>query len=132
MNSQSERTIVRPLDLDLGLAGTGSTGHYAIVDIGSNSVRMVVYDQPGRAPLLRYVEKSLCRLGEGLAQTGAIAPAGFRRTLEALRRFRAIADAMAVRRIDVTATEAMRRAANGAGESKKGAREVSSRARERA
>ncbi|MFN0191384.1 MAG: hypothetical protein ACKVP5_05310 [Aestuariivirga sp.] len=103
----------RPLDLDAGLAGTSGEPHYAIVDIGSNSVRMVVYDQLGRAPLPRYIEKSLCRLGEGLAQTGMIAPEGFRRTLEALRRFRAIAQAMGVSRIDVTATEAVRRAGNG-------------------
>jgi exopolyphosphatase/guanosine-5'-triphosphate,3'-diphosphate pyrophosphatase len=103
----------RPLHLDAGLAGTSGAPHYAIVDIGSNSVRMVVYDQLGRAPLPRYIEKSLCRLGEGLAQTGMIAPEGFRRTLEALRRFSAIAEAMGVSRIDVTATEAIRRAGNG-------------------
>ena len=105
--------IVRPLNLDAGLAGSAGEPHYAIVDIGSNSVRMVVYDQLGRAPLPRYVEKSLCRLGDGLAQTGAITAEGFRRTVEALRRFRAIADAMGVSRIDVTATEAIRRASNG-------------------
>jgi exopolyphosphatase/guanosine-5'-triphosphate,3'-diphosphate pyrophosphatase len=87
--------------------------HYAIVDIGSNSVRLVVYDQLGRAPMPRFNEKSLLRLGEGLAKTGAIAPEGFRRTVEAVRRFRAIADAMGVERIDATATEAMRRASNG-------------------
>ena len=67
----------------------------------------------GRAPLPRYVEKSLCRLGEGLAQTEAISEEGFRRTVEALRRFRAVADAMGVARIDATATEAIRRASNG-------------------
>lgn len=86
---------------------------HAIVDIGSNSVRLVVYERQGRAPLPRFNEKSLCRLGEGLAETGAIHPDNFRRTVEAVRRFRAIADAMGVRRIDATATEAMRRATNG-------------------
>ena len=104
---------VRPLDLDAGLTGTRGEPHYAIIDIGSNSVRMVVYDQLGRAPMPRYVEKSLCRLGDGLAETGMIAEAGFVRTVEALRRFHAIADAMDVARIDVTATEATRRATNG-------------------
>ena len=111
--SYHSKGTVRSLDLDLGLQGTGERTPYAIVDIGSNSVRMVVYDQMGRAPLPRYVEKSLCRLGEGLAETDAIAPEGYRRTVEALRRFRAIADAMGVSRIDVTATEAIRRATNG-------------------
>lgn len=103
----------RPLDLSAGLVGTVAQQHYAIVDIGSNSVRMVVYDQLGRAPMPRYVEKSLCRLGEGLAQTGAISDDGFRRTIAALKRFAAISAAMGVTRVDVTATEAMRRASNG-------------------
>ncbi|MGO4872623.1 MAG: exopolyphosphatase [Roseiarcus sp.] len=106
-------TTLRPLDLDPKRAGRAERTPYAIVDIGSNSVRLVVYDQLGRAPLPRFNEKSLCRLGEGLAQTGAIAPEGFRRTVQAARRFRAIADAMGVAKIDVTGTEAIRRASNG-------------------
>src|SRR4029079_11522916 len=94
-------------------AGRLERDPYGIIDIGSNSVRLVVYDQLGRAPLPRFNEKSLCRLGDGLAQTGLIAADGFRRTVEAVRRFRAIADAMKVARLDATATEAVRRAANG-------------------
>ncbi|MGE3294351.1 MAG: Ppx/GppA family phosphatase [Geminicoccaceae bacterium] len=86
---------------------------YAIVDIGSNSVRLVVYDELGRAPLPRFNEKSMCSLGEGLAETGAIAAENFRRGVEAVRRFRAIAEAMGAFRIDITATEAVRRASNG-------------------
>jgi exopolyphosphatase/guanosine-5'-triphosphate,3'-diphosphate pyrophosphatase len=73
----------------------------------------VVYDQLGRAPFPRFNEKSFCRLGAGLDQTGALAADGMRRTIEAARRFRAVADAMAVERIDVVATEAVRRASNG-------------------
>ena len=103
----------RPLDLDPGRVLRADRPHYAIIDIGSNSVRLMVYDQLGRAPMPRFNEKSLCRLAEGLAQTGVIAPDGFHRTVEAMRRFRAIADAMGVSRLDVTATEAIRRAANG-------------------
>ena len=103
----------RPLDIDAAAFAAAAGGPYAIVDIGSNSVRLVVYERLARAPLPRFNEKSLCRLGEGLAQTGAIHPDNFRRTVEAVRRFRAIADAMGVVRIDATATEAMRRATNG-------------------
>ncbi len=103
----------RPLDLDPERAGRVDRTPYGIVDIGSNSVRLVVYDQLGRAPLPRFNEKSLCRLGEGLDHTGMISPEGFRRTVEAVRRFRAIADAMGVTRLDATATEAIRRASNG-------------------
>lgn len=84
-----------------------------MVDIGSNSVRLVVYDELGRAPFPRFNEKSLCRLGEGLETTGLLSEGSFARTIEACRRFRAICDAMAVARIDVLATEAVRRASNG-------------------
>lgn len=105
--------IHRPLELDPKRAGRLGRMPYGIIDIGSNSVRLVVYDQLGRAPLPRFNEKSLCRLGEGLAETGMIAAEGFRRTVEAVRRFRAIADAMGVSRLDATATEAVRRATNG-------------------
>lgn len=103
----------RPLALDPARATRADRPPYAIVDIGSNSVRLLVYDQLGRAPMPRFNEKSLIRLGEGLAETGAIAPEGFRRAVQAMRRFRAIADAMGVARIDAVATEAMRRAVNG-------------------
>src|ERR1700729_3612874 len=113
MMTSAKAEPFRPLDLNPERAGRAGREPYAIVDIGSNSVRLVVYDQLGRAPLPRFNEKSLCRLGDGLAQTGAIAAEGFRRTVEAVRRFRAIADAMGVTRIDVTGTEAIRRASNG-------------------
>ncbi len=95
-------TTLRPLELDPARTRRAERPPYGIVDIGSNSVRLVVYDQLGRAPLPRFNEKSLCRLGEGLAETGAIHPEGFRRTVDALRRFRAIADAMGVVKLDVT------------------------------
>ena len=103
----------RPLELDPARVLRGDRPHYAIIDIGSNSVRLMVYDQLGRAPLPRFNEKSLARLAEGLAETNLIAADGFRRTVEATRRFRAIADAMGVGKLDVTATEAIRRAWNG-------------------
>ena len=112
-SAEAGETAPRPLDLDPERAARPGRAPYAIVDIGSNSVRLVVYDQLARAPLPRFNEKSLCRLGEGLAQTGAIAAEGFRRAVQAVRRFRAIADAMGVTRIDVTGTEAIRRASNG-------------------
>ncbi|HEX6011318.1 MAG TPA: Ppx/GppA family phosphatase [Geminicoccaceae bacterium] len=105
--------VERPLELRADRATCPDREPYAVVDIGSNSVRLVVYDELGRAPLPRFNEKSLCRLGDGLAETGELQAEGFRRTVEAARRFRAIADAMGVARVDVIATEAVRRAANG-------------------
>jgi len=87
--------------------------HYAVVDIGSNSVRLVVYDHLGRAPLPRFNEKSLCGLGDGLAETGKLADDAIDQTLHALHRYTAVAEAMGVGRIDIIATEAVRRAENG-------------------
>ena len=103
----------RPLELDPDWGRPPARPPYAIVDIGSNSVRLVVYERISRAPLPRFNEKSFCRLGDGLERTGVIAPAGFRLAVAAGRRFRAVAEAMNVGRIDVIATEAVRRAANG-------------------
>ncbi|CAH2598992.1 Exopolyphosphatase [Rhodovastum atsumiense] len=106
--------LARPLELDPDWTSRSARPPYAIIDIGSNSVRLVVYDRIGRAPLPRFNEKSLCRLGADLDRTGEIPPESFRRTVAAGRRFRAVAEAMEVGRIDVLATEAIRRANNGA------------------
>ena len=111
--AQKSQGAARPLQLDPRRAMRSDRPPYAIVDIGSNSVRLLVYDQLGRAPMPRFNEKSLLRLADGLAETGIISPDGFRRAVQAVGRFRAIADAMGVGRIDAVATEAMRRAANG-------------------
>lgn len=102
------------LELDPQRAMRAERTPYAVVDIGSNSVRLVVYDRLGRAPFPRFNEKSLCHLGQGLDRTGELSAESFRRTVEATRRFRAITGAMNVGRIDVLATEALRRASNGA------------------
>ena len=42
----------------------------AIVDIGSNSVRLVSYELQSRAPTPTFNEKALCGLGKGVAMTG--------------------------------------------------------------
>src|SRR5918994_865114 len=103
-----DNTTRRQLELVPERALRGERLPYGIVDIGSNSVRLVIYDGLGRAPFPRFNEKSLCRLAAGLDETGELAADGFRRTVEALRRFSAIAAAMGVVRIDVLAKDASR------------------------
>ena len=88
--------------------------HFAVVDIGSNSVRLVVYDDLSRAPFPRFNEKALCSLGADLDGDDRLSGAAIDRTARAVARFCAIARAMNVDRIDAFATEATRRAANGA------------------
>ena len=91
------------------------SGPLAIVDIGSNSVRLVVYAGPPRIPSIVFNEKVLAGLGEGVGETGALAPRPQARALAALRRFRLLLDEMKVERLRVVATAAVRDASNGAG-----------------
>jgi exopolyphosphatase/guanosine-5'-triphosphate,3'-diphosphate pyrophosphatase len=85
----------------------------AIVDIGSNSVRLVVYEGMARSPTAMFNEKELCALGRSVAVTGRLADESVARALSALKRFRTLADGMKVGRMHVLATAAARDAANG-------------------
>jgi len=85
----------------------------AVVDIGSNSVRLIVYDDATRAPAPVFNEKVLCGLGRTIATTGKLEAAGVSRALRALRRFRALIEQLHVDRIEVIATAAAREAENG-------------------
>lgn len=86
----------------------------AIIDIGSNSVRLVVYDGPARAPFLLFNEKVSAGLGAALSETGRIDDIAMERGLEALARFALLAREMNVADIRCIATAAVREAANGA------------------
>lgn len=85
----------------------------AVIDIGSNSIRMVVYAADVRAPIPVFNEKVLCGLGRDLDASGMLSRDGMQSALSALPRFIAIADAMGVARMDVLATAAVRDASNG-------------------
>jgi exopolyphosphatase/guanosine-5'-triphosphate,3'-diphosphate pyrophosphatase len=85
-----------------------------IIDVGSNSVRLVVFDGAARSPAYFYNEKILCGLGSGLAETGVLNPEGRRRALAALRRFALLAEGMGVSPLTAVATAAVREAQDGA------------------
>ncbi|MDB5697999.1 MAG: Ppx/GppA family phosphatase [Alphaproteobacteria bacterium] len=85
----------------------------AIIDIGSNSVRLVVYAGATRIPWIIFNEKVLAGLGQAIASTGALPDEAQHRALAALRRFRTLADEMGVARTLVVATAAVRDASNG-------------------
>jgi exopolyphosphatase/guanosine-5'-triphosphate,3'-diphosphate pyrophosphatase len=89
------------------------TNPIAVVDIGSNSVRLVVYECASRAPAVLFNEKILCGLGRSIASTGRLAADAVARALRALRRFRALIDQMDVKRVEAIATAAAREAENG-------------------
>jgi exopolyphosphatase/guanosine-5'-triphosphate,3'-diphosphate pyrophosphatase len=85
----------------------------AVIDIGSNAIRLVVYGGPPRAPMPIYNEKARISLGESVARTGIISDEAMDEAVAALRRFTALTSAMNVEQLRVVATEATRKAANG-------------------
>lgn len=86
----------------------------AIVDIGSNSVRLVVYSGPRRSPSILFNEKVMAGLGRAVGETGALSDEAQARALEALGRFRLLMSEMGVGRSRIVATAAVRDASNGA------------------
>jgi len=85
----------------------------AIVDIGSNSVRLVAYESRSRAPTPTFNEKALCGLGRGVATTGLLPEDAVAKALAALQRFRVLCDTMQIEDVSAIATAAVRDAANG-------------------
>jgi exopolyphosphatase/guanosine-5'-triphosphate,3'-diphosphate pyrophosphatase len=84
-----------------------------VVDVGSNSVRMVVFDGAARSPAYFYNEKVMAGLGKGLAESGRLNPEGRVRALAALRRFALLAEGFGIAQMTVVATAAVREAADG-------------------
>lgn len=85
----------------------------AIIDIGSNSIRLCVYDGLIRTPTPMFNEKVLCGLGLGMAGSGRLNPDGVNLAKSAVGRFVSLAKAMGVGRLDILATAAVRDAADG-------------------
>lgn len=85
----------------------------AVIDIGSNTVRLVVFGGPLRSPIELLNEKVTARLGKGLVAGGELSPASMATALGGLRRFALLLKMKGVRRVDTVATAAVRDAANG-------------------
>jgi len=107
--------VLEQLALDNGVA-QGRLDHgppVAVIDIGSNSVRLVVYEGVTRSPTPLFNEKTLAGLGREVQTRGLMAQDAMDKALAALRRFRALCDTMQVDRLWVLATAACRDAKNG-------------------
>ena len=89
------------------------TSRIAVIDIGSNSVRLVVYGKNGAYPSPLFDERSNCQLGAGLDVTGMLADDRIADALATLTRFSAVIKAMNVDACYPIATAAVRRATNG-------------------
>ncbi|MDE2563836.1 MAG: Ppx/GppA family phosphatase [Sphingomonadales bacterium] len=88
-------------------------GPQAIVDIGSNSIRLVVFGGAARAPVVLYNEKVMAGLGRGVIETGALDPEGMAVALAGLDRFAGLIAGMDLASLRVVATAAVREASNG-------------------
>ena len=86
----------------------------AVVDLGSNSVRLVIYEGELRNPMQIFNEKAVLRLAKGMTSTGRLDDEALARAETVLHRYAAIARAMGASPVEVLATSAVRDAENGA------------------
>ncbi len=97
--------------------GTGSHGdrprNFGIIDVGSNSVRLVVYEAAKRNPVLIFNEKVMCGLGRSVASTGQLDAKAMEQAYSALRRFTALSEQIGIGHLVIAATAAVRDANNG-------------------
>jgi exopolyphosphatase/guanosine-5'-triphosphate,3'-diphosphate pyrophosphatase len=101
------------VDVEFAPGRLNGSGPVAIIDIGSNSVRLVVYERLSRSATPLFNEKELCGLARGVATSGKLDPEAMASALMAIRRFTALAGQMRAEKIEVLATAAPREASNG-------------------
>ncbi|WP_082545628.1 MULTISPECIES: Ppx/GppA family phosphatase [unclassified Sphingomonas] len=96
-------------------ARTPAPGHtrVGIIDIGSNSIRLVIYDGPARIPAALFNEKVMAGLGKGVSRDGMLDADSVERALSTLARFRRLSEQMGVPQPRTVATAAVREASNG-------------------
>jgi exopolyphosphatase / guanosine-5'-triphosphate,3'-diphosphate pyrophosphatase len=97
----------------VGFVSTATVPRYAVVDLGSNSVRLVVFEGETRNPSAIFNEKAVLRLGRGLQETGRLNDEAVAQALLVMNRYHALAHAMGALCFEVLATAAVRDAENG-------------------
>jgi exopolyphosphatase/guanosine-5'-triphosphate,3'-diphosphate pyrophosphatase len=91
----------------------GATAERAIIDIGSNTVRLVVYGGTMRAPTVLLNEKVTAKLGREIAATGRLADEAMALALRGLKRFALVLADLGITDVETVATAAVRDATNG-------------------
>lgn len=109
MNQTSPATAERRA----GLRERRGNEPFGVVDIGSNSVRLVIYESRSRAPAIVHNEKAICAIGRDMVSRRKLHDEGIGLALDALARFRILADAHGVHLRNAVATAAARDASNG-------------------
>ena len=82
----------------------------AIIDLGSNSIRMLIYDNFKISPIPVFNEKAVCKLGKNLDKSKKLNPDGIKSSLKVLNRFKEILDISDVQDLEIIATAAFREA----------------------
>ena len=95
-------------------APTLPAGRIAVVDVGSNSLRLVVFERLGAALMPLLNEKVMCGLARGIARSGRLNRDGVQLAYANVQRFVALARALQVDHLAVIATAAVRDAKDGA------------------
>ncbi len=88
-------------------------GKFAVIDIGSNTVRLVVYENRERAPYVVFNEKVFCGLGRGVSETGLMIKESMDLAVSTLKRFSMLLNKMGINDPRIVATSAVRDASNG-------------------
>lgn len=88
-------------------------GKFAVIDIGSNTVRLVVYENRERAPYVVFNEKVFCGLGRGVSENGMMIKVSMDLALSTLKRFSMLLTKMEISDPRIVATSAVRDAQNG-------------------
>lgn len=94
-------------------ADVAQQGLLGVVDVGSNSIRLVIFEDDARSPDYVFNEKVICKLGQGLGETGRLNPEGREKAMSALRRFTGLARLMGAREVISVGTAALREAEDG-------------------
>jgi len=102
-----------PARLSVVAEGSARRDCVAVVDVGSNSLRLVIYDGLKRTGRTLFNEKVMCGLGRGLSKTGRLDPAGVELAKTNMQRFVALARNLGASHFDILATAAVRDATDG-------------------
>lgn len=108
-----QRMVARARTADRQGSFSGNRVERAIIDIGSNTVRLVLYGGSPRAPVVLFNEKVAARLGREIAETGRLADEAIELAMRGLRRYALLLADLKIEKVDVVATAAARDAING-------------------